>query len=103
MNALCGKNVQLLKLKLVVNKLTKGNERVSVREAGIRRTRSITARGKLATYFQLAPRLRMSGVLMQLFHTPSRLAREQLYKSDIHMSVHRNYNSKLQPTRCNVS
>ena len=28
---------------------------------------------------------------------------KHLNKLDIHMSVHRKYNSKLQPTRCNVS
>lgn len=79
MNAPCGKNVQLLKLNLVVYKVTKCIERISVRAVGIRRTRSITARGKLATHFHLRPRLKMSVVVMHFFQAPSRHAREQLY------------------------
>jgi hypothetical protein len=79
MIALCGKNVQLFKLGLVVHKVTTGIERIYLRAVGIRRTRNIAARGNLINHFNLAPRLRMSGVVMQLFHTPSWLAQEQLY------------------------
>jgi hypothetical protein len=71
--------VRLLKLNLVVNKVTTGIERISLRAVDIRRTRNIAASGKLATHLQLAPRLRMHGDVMQLFHKPSRLVREQYY------------------------
>ena len=66
-------------LKQVVHKVTTGIERIYLWAVGIRRARSITARGNLNTHFHLIPRLRMSGIVMQLFHTPSWLAREQLY------------------------
>jgi len=43
-------------------------------------------------------------MLMELLPNISEISPKRAeYKFDIHMSVHRNYNSKLQPTRCDVS
>jgi len=78
MNALCGKNVQLLQFNLV-HEVIKRLGRICLRPVGISRTKSLPACGKLATHFQIAPRWRLSGDVIQLFHTPSSFALEQLY------------------------